>query len=380
MHFETRAIHAGYDPFDHFGAVNPPVFLSSTFAQSAPGKHQGFEYARSGNPTRKALEGVLASIEGGEHACAFSSGLGATDSIIKLLSAGDHCIVADDVYGGTFRIFDKTFKRFGIEFSFVDTTRLENVRAAFKPNTKMLFLETPSNPLLKVSDIAALTALAREKKAITVVDNTFATPYLQRPLELGADIVMHSCTKYLGGHSDVVMGAAITRDEKLHQQIAFNQNASGAVPGGLDCYLVHRGIKTLGVRVEKSCDNAEQVVSFLLEHKRVTKIFYPALEQHVNHDVAARQMRRFGAMISFEIDGSVADGVKVVSDRKVWTLGESLGGVESLLEHPASMTHASIPKEMRAKAGLNDGLIRLSVGIEDPRDLIEDLKNGLESY
>lgn len=380
MHFETRAIHAGYDPFDHFGAVNPPVFLSSTFAQSAPGKHQGFEYARSGNPTRKALEGVLASIEDGEHACAFSSGLGATDSIIKLLSAGDHCIVADDVYGGTFRIFDKTFKRFGIEFSFVDTTNVENVRAAFKPNTKMLFLETPSNPLLKVSDIAALTALAREKKAISVVDNTFATPYLQRPLELGADIVMHSCTKYLGGHSDVVMGAAITRDPQLHQQIAFNQNASGAVPGGLDCYLVHRGIKTLGVRVERSCDNAEQVVSFLLEHKRVTRIFYPALEKHVNHDVAARQMRRFGAMISFEIDGSVADGVKVVSDRKVWTLGESLGGVESLLEHPASMTHASIPKEMRAKAGLNDGLIRLSVGIEDPRDLIEDLKNGLESY
>jgi cystathionine beta-lyase/cystathionine gamma-synthase len=380
MHFETRAIHAGYDPFDHFGAVNPPVFLSSTFAQSAPGKHQGYEYARSGNPTRKALEGVLASIEGGEHACAFSSGLGATDSIIKLLSSGDHCIVADDVYGGTFRIFDKTFRRFGIEFSFVDTTNVENVRAAFKPNTKMLFLETPSNPLLKISDIAALTALAREKKAISVVDNTFATPYLQRPLELGADIVMHSCTKYLGGHSDVVMGAAITRDPKLHQQIAFNQNASGAVPGGLDCYLVHRGIKTLGVRVEKSCDNAEQIVSFLLEHKRVTKIFYPALEKHVNHDVAGRQMRRFGAMISFEIDGSVADGVKVVSDRKVWTLGESLGGVESLLEHPASMTHASIPKEMRAKAGLNDGLIRLSVGIEDPRDLIEDLKTGLESY
>lgn len=380
MHFETRAIHAGYDPFDHFGAVNPPVFLSSTFAQSAPGKHQGYEYARSGNPTRKALEGVLASIDGGEHACAFSSGLGATDSIIKLLSSGDHCIVADDVYGGTFRIFDKTFRRFGIEFSFVDTTNVENVRAAFKPNTKMLFLETPSNPLLKISDIAALTALAREKKAISVVDNTFATPYLQRPLELGADIVMHSCTKYLGGHSDVVMGAAITRDPKLHQQIAFNQNASGAVPGGLDCYLVHRGIKTLGVRVEKSCDNAEQIVSFLLEHKRVTKIFYPALEKHVNHDVAGRQMRRFGAMISFEIDGSVADGVKVVSDRKVWTLGESLGGVESLLEHPASMTHASIPKEMRAKAGLNDGLIRLSVGIEDPRDLIEDLKAGLESY
>lgn len=380
MHFETRAIHSGYDPFDHFGAVNPPVFLSSTFAQSAPGKHQGFEYARSGNPTRKALEGVLASIEGGEHACAFSSGLGATDSIIKLLSAGDHCIVADDVYGGTFRIFDKTFKRFGIEFSFVDTTRIENVRAAFKPNTKMLFIETPSNPLLKVSDIAALTALAREKKAISVVDNTFATPYLQRPLELGADIVMHSCTKYLGGHSDVVMGAAITRDAQLHQQIAFNQNASGAVPGSLDCYLVHRGIKTLAVRMERACDNAEKVVTFLTEHPKVKSVYYPALAQHRNHDVARKQMKRFGAMISFEIKGSVADGVKVVSGRKVWTLGESLGGVESLLEHPASMTHASIPADMRKKIGLDDGLIRLSVGIEHPDDLIEDLAEGLDSY
>ena len=380
MHFETRAIHAGYDPFDHWGAVNPPVFLSSTFAQSSPGKHQGFEYARSGNPTRKALEDLLANLEGGEHACAFSSGLGATDSIIKLLSSGDHCVVADDVYGGTFRIFDKTYRRFGIDFTFVDTTNPENVAAAIKDNTKMLFLETPSNPLLKISDIASLAKLARDKGVISVVDNTFATPYLQRPLELGADIVMHSCTKYLGGHSDVVMGAAVTKDSKLHERIAFNQNASGAVPGALDCYLVHRGIKTLGVRVDKSCDSAEQIVSFLLEHKRVTKVHYPALNEHVNHEVAAKQMKRFGAMISFEIDGSVADGEKVVSDRRVWTLGESLGGVESLLEHPASMTHASIPKEMREKAGLNDGLIRLSVGIEDPRDLIEDLRKGLESY
>ncbi|MBZ0137972.1 MAG: cystathionine gamma-synthase [Planctomycetes bacterium] len=380
MHFETRAIHAGYNPFDHFGAVNPPVFLSSTFQQSAPGKHQGFEYARSGNPTRQALEGVLASIENGEHACAFSSGLGATDSILKLLNAGDHVIVADDVYGGTFRIMDKTFQRYGIEFTWVDTTNVENVKGAFKANTKMLFLETPSNPLLKISDIEALTNLAKEKKAISVVDNTFASPYLQRPLDLGADIVMHSCTKYLGGHSDVVMGAAVTRNEKLNQQIAFNQNASGAVPGALDCYLVHRGIKTLAVRMEQGCDNAERIVSFLLEHKRVTKVFYPGLKDHVNHNVAARQMKRFGAMISFEIDGSVADGVKVVSDRRVWTLGESLGGVESLLEHPASMTHASIPKAMREKAGLNDGLIRLSVGIESAEDLIEDLRKGLESY
>ena len=380
MHFDTRAIHAGYDPFDHFGAVNPPVFLSSTFAQTQPGKHQGFEYARTGNPTRKALEHVLASLEGAEHACAFSSGMGATDSVIKLLGKGDHCIVADDVYGGTFRIFDKTYKRFGIEFSFVDTTSVESVAAAFKANTKMLFLESPSNPLLKVSDIAALTALAREKGAISVVDNTFATPYLQQPLALGADLIVHSATKYLGGHSDLVLGAVIARTPELAEQIAFNQNSSGAVPGPLDSYLVHRGIKTLGVRMERSCDNAERIVSFLLGHKKVTTVFYPGLDIHPNHETAKRQMKRFGAMIGFEIDGSVADGVEVVSGRRVWTLGESLGGVESLLEHPASMTHASIPKEMREKAGLNDGLIRLSVGIEHVDDLIEDLSEGLESY
>lgn len=380
MHFDTRAIHAGYNPFDHFGAVNPPVFLSSTFRQASPGKHQGFEYARSGNPTRRALERQLAALEEGDHACAFSSGLGASDAIIKLLSAGDHVVCADDVYGGTFRIFTQTYARLGIEFTFVDTTDVENVRAAIKDNTKMLFIETPSNPLLKVSDIAALAALAREAGAISVVDNTFASPYLQQPLNLGADIVMHSCTKYLGGHSDLVMGAAVTNRDKLAEQIAFNQNASGAVPGALDCYLVHRGVKTLGVRMERSCDNAEQIVSFLLEHDRVSKVHYPALKDHMNHEVAESQMSRFGAMISFEIEGSVADGEKAVSDRKVWTLGESLGGVESLLEHPASMTHASIPKEMREKAGLKDGLIRLSVGIENVDDLIADLKQGLESY
>ncbi|MBX3458376.1 MAG: PLP-dependent transferase [Planctomycetes bacterium] len=380
MHFDTIAIHAGYNPFDHFGAVNPPVFLSSTFAQAGPGKHQGFDYARSGNPTRKALEAQFAALEGAEHGIAFSSGLGATDAIIKLLNAGDHVVCADDVYGGTFRIFDKTYKRLGLEFTFVDTTSVDNVRAAFKANTKMLFIESPSNPMLKVSDIEALAKLARSKGALCVVDNTFATPYLQQPLSLGADIVMHSATKYLGGHSDVVLGVCATKDEALHKRIAFNQNASGAVPGGLDCYLVHRGIKTLGVRVERSCDNAEQIVSYLLEHKRVSKVYYPALTDHVNHDVASRQMKRYGAMISFEIDGSVADGEKVVSGRQVWTLGESLGGVESLLEHPASMTHASIPRELRLKAGLTDGLIRLSVGIEHVDDLIADLEEGLASY
>jgi cystathionine gamma-lyase len=380
MHFETRAIHAGYNPFDHFGAVNPPVFLSSTFAQAGPGRHQGFEYARSGNPTRNALEALIADLEDGEYGLSFSSGLGATDAVIKLLSAGEHVVCADDVYGGTFRIFDKTYRRLGIDFTFVDTTRPENVERAWRPETRLLFLESPSNPLLKISDIRELTRFAREKGGLSVVDNTFATPYLQRPLGLGADIVLHSATKYLGGHSDVVQGALATADVGLAEKLRFNQNASGAVPGALDCYLVHRGIKTLGVRMERSCDNAEQVVSFLLEHKRVTRVYYPALEGHVNHAVAARQMRRFGAMISFELDGSVADGEKVVSGRRVWTLGESLGGVESLIEHPASMTHASIPKEMRERAGLSDGLIRLSVGIEHALDLIADLEEGLASY
>ncbi|MCC6466169.1 MAG: aminotransferase class I/II-fold pyridoxal phosphate-dependent enzyme [Planctomycetes bacterium] len=380
MHFDTRAIHAGYNPFDHFGAVNPPVFLSSTFAQTRPGQHQGFEYARSGNPTRKALEDLLAAIEEGEHGFAFSSGLGATDTVLKLLNAGDHLVMADDVYGGTFRIVDKTFTRLGITYTRVDTTNPAAVKAAITPKTRMMLLESPSNPLLKISDIAALTKIAREAKLISVVDNTFATPYLQRPLELGADIVLHSATKYLGGHSDVVLGALVTRNKELAEKIRFNQNASGAVPGFLDCYMVHRGIKTLGVRVERSCDNAERVVSFLLEHQRVAKVYYPALNDHPNHDVAARQMKRFGAMIAFEIKGSVADGEQVVSGRRVWTLGESLGGVESLLEHPASMTHASIPRELRQKAGLNDGLIRLSCGIEHADDLIDDLKEGLAAY
>lgn len=380
MHFDTRAIHAGYDPFDHFGAVNPPVFLSSTFAQTGPARHQGYDYARSGNPTRQALEGVMANLENGAQACAFSSGMGATDAVIKLLSAGDHCVVADDVYGGTFRLFDKTFSRLGIEFSFVDTTDAAQVEAAMKESTKMLFLESPSNPLLKISDIAALTRLAREREVISVVDNTFATPCLQRPLDLGADIVLHSATKYLGGHSDVVLGLTVCKSDDLAERITFNQNATGAVPGPLDCYLVHRGIKTLGLRVDRACDNAEQIVSFLLEHKRVVKVFYPALKEHVNSEIAARQMKRFGAMISFEIDGSVGDGEQVVSGRRVWTLGESLGGVEALIEHPASMTHASIPKELREKAGLKDGLIRLSVGTEHPGDLIEDLAAGLEAF
>lgn len=380
MEFDTRAIHAGYDPAKHFGAVNPPVFLSSTFAQSAPGQHQGYEYARSGNPTRDALEHVMASLEGGACGMAFSSGLGATDSIAKLLNPGDHVVVADDVYGGTFRLFDKTFARMGVEFTWVDTTRADNVAEAFRDNTKMLFLESPSNPLLKISDIAGLTKLARDRGVTSVVDNTFASPYLQNPIVLGADLVMHSATKYLGGHSDVVLGVVVAATKELGEQIAFNQNASGAVPGALDCYLVHRGIKTLGVRMERSCDNAEKIVEFLGNHERVTKVFYPGLTSHANHEIANRQMKRYGAMISFEIEGSVADGEKAVSGRKVWTLGESLGGVESLLEHPASMTHASIPAEKRAAAGLTDGLVRLSVGIEDASDLIEDLREGLESY
>jgi len=380
MHFDTRAIHAGYDPFDHYGAVNPPVFLSSTFAQTSPGKHQGYDYARTTNPTRKALEGVLASLEEGEFSSAFSSGMGATDAIIKLLNSGDHVVIADDVYGGTFRLFDKTYKRLGIDFTMVDTTKVANVEKAITPKTKMLYLESPSNPLLKISDLEALCRLARSRNFLSVVDNTFATPCLQTPLNLGADIVMHSATKYLGGHSDAVLGATVTRSPELAQRIQFNQNASGAVPGFLECYLVHRGIKTLGIRMERACDTAEMVVSFLLEHKRVAKVHYPSLDSHANHAIAARQMKRFGAMIAFEIEGSVADGERVVSGRRVWTLGESLGGVESLVEHPASMTHASIPRELRLNAGLSDGLIRLSCGVEAPEDLIADLDEGLNSY
>jgi cystathionine gamma-lyase len=390
--FATRAIHAGYDPHEHFGAVNPPVFLTSTYAQREPGKHAGFEYSRSGSPTRAPLERLLADIEGADRGFAFSSGLAAIDTIIKATcNPGDHVVSADDVYGGTFRLFDKTFAPWGMKFDFTDTSDPANVKKLLRENTKLVWLESPSNPLLKISDIAAVAKLVHSVGALLVVDNTFATPCLQRPIELGADIVMHSATKYLGGHSDVVLGCAMVRGGisvkrpklgtvPLGDAIAFHQNASGGVPGPLDCYLVHRGIKTLAIRMDAHCGNAEKIAAFLSKHRRVTRVMYPGLTSHGNHAVAKRQMSRFGGMISFEIDGSVADGVKVVSGRRFWTLGESLGGVESLIEHPCSMTHASIPRELRMKTGLNDGLIRCSAGIEDAGDLIEDLAEGLASY
>ncbi len=390
--FSTKAIHAGFDPYQHFGAVNPPVFLTSTFAQEVPGKHQGFEYSRSANPTRSALEGLLAAIEGGDQGFAFSSGLAACDTLLKaILKPGDKVVYADDVYGGTYRLFDKTFESFGIHFEQVDTTKLEAVEAALKSPTKLVWLESPSNPLLKISDIQAVAKLAHDNGALLAVDNTFATPYLQQPLKLGADVVLHSATKYLGGHSDVVLGALICNDSpmledpklgkiSLADAIRFHQNASGGVPGPLDAYLVHRGIKTLGVRMDRHCESALKIVEFLSAHERVQKVYYPGLESDPGYQVAQKQMKAFGGMISFEIEGSIEDGVNVVSGRRFWTLGESLGGVESLLEHPCSMTHASIPPELRKKAGLDDGLIRLSVGIEDVQDLIEDLDQGLKSY
>ncbi len=390
--FATTAIHAGYDPFAHFGAVNPPVFLTSTYAQKAPGQHQGYDYSRSGSPTRAALEAQLAAIEGAEYGFAFSCGMAAIDCVIKsTLLPGDHLLSADDVYGGTFRLFDKTYEPLGIDISYVDTSDPANVAKAIRPNTKLIWIESPSNPLLKVTDISAVAKLAHEAGAKLVVDNTFATPYLQRPLALGADIVMHSATKYLGGHSDVVLGAVMLNGGnelerpklgriELRQSIAFHQNATGGVPGPLDSFLVHRGIKTLALRMEQHCSSAMKLAQFLEAHPKVERVIYPGLASHPQHSIARRQMQGFGGMISFEIKGSVEDGVKVVSNRKWWTLGESLGGVESLIEHPCSMTHASIPRELRMKAGLNDGLIRCSVGIEDTDDLIADLDAGLAAF
>jgi len=390
--FSTRSIHAGYDPNKHLGAVNPPVFMTSTYAQEEPGKHQGFEYSRTGNPTRHALELLLANLEGAGRALAFGSGSAASDAILKTtLKSGDRVLYADDVYGGTFRLFDKAYSNFGIHFDRVDTTDLDAVKAAIKPGTRIIWMESPSNPLLKVSDIAGLAKIAHEAGALLVVDNTFATPYLQQPIAHGADIIVHSATKYLGGHSDVVLGCVMARagvkielpklgEMDLGDALAFHQNSTGGTPGPMDSYLVHRGIKTLALRMERHCDNAEKIAAFLEGHKRVTKVIYPGLASHAGHAVAQRQMSRYGGMISFEIDGSIADGVSVVSGRRFWTLAESLGGVESLIEHPCSMTHGAIPKPLRQAAGLEDGLIRLSTGIEDAGDLIADLEEGLNAY
>ncbi len=375
--FSTLAVHAGQQADPETGAVMTPIYQTSTYAQESPGKHRGYEYSRTHNPTRTAYQQCVAALEGGKHALAFASGLATTDAIIKLLSAGDHVVCGDDVYGGTFRIFDKVFRRLGIDFTFVDMSDLSKTEAAFKSNTRLLWTETPTNPMLKVVDIQALTDLARKKGAISVVDNTFMSSYFQKPLALGADIVVHSVTKYMNGHSDVVGGIAVMNRDDLHDQLRFLQNAVGAVPAPMDCFLVMRGLKTLPVRMERHAQNAMAIARFLEEHPKVEKVIYPGLESHPQHALARRQMSGFGGMITFFIRGGLPEARSFLEKVKVFTLAESLGGVESLIEHPAIMTHASIPAETRKTLGIHDNLIRISVGIEDLEDLRADLNQAL---
>ena len=378
MKFETRAIHAGQHPDPSTGAVMTPVYLTSTYVQEAPGVHQGYEYSRTGNPTRSALEGNLASLEGGTHGLCFASGLAATDAVLKLMEPQDHVVAGNDLYGGTHRIFTQVYQPMGIGFDFVNTGDPDQVRDAITDKTRMVWLETPTNPLLRITDIAAVSEICREKGVLLVVDNTFATPYLQQPLALGADIVVHSVTKYLGGHSDVVGGALITSDDALHEKLAFIQNAVGGVPGPLDCFLTLRGTKTLAVRMDRHCENAAKIAAWLESDSRIGKVFYPGLESHSGYEVASRQMRAPGGMISFELAGaSEEEARKMVSRTKVFALAESLGGVESLIEHPPSMTHGAIPVETRRAEGLSDGLIRISVGIESVEDLLQDLDDAI---
>ncbi len=379
MKFATKAIHAGQEPDKSTGAIMTPIYQTSTYVQQSPGKHLGYAYARGKNPTRTALEHCIASLENAKHGLCFSSGMGASDAIIKLLKPGDGVIATDDLYGGSYRMFEKIFSNYGIKFHYADMTDVSNIGKHINGKTKMLWVETPTNPLMKIIDIAACTKIAKEKGLTLVVDNTFASPYLQNPLDLGAHIVMHSVTKYLGGHSDVVMGALCTNDDKLFEQLAFILNSCGANPGPMDCFLVLRGIKTLHVRMQRHCENGRKVAEFLRGHKKIDKVYWPGLPDHPNHTVAKKQMKDFGGMISFTMKGnSMEEAFRLASSMKVFSLAESLGGVESLIGHPASMTHASIPKAEREKSGVVDSLLRLSVGIEDGDDLLEDLKQALE--
>ena len=379
LHFNSKTIHGGQQPDKGYGAVMPPVYLTSTYAQSSPGDHQGYEYSRTHNPTRTALEASLASIENGTDGFCFGSGMAAIDAVIKLLSPGDEVISTNDLYGGSYRIFTKIFQDLGIVFHFVDMQDPANVAAKINPKTKLIWVETPTNPMMNVVDITAMSQLVADKDIYLAVDNTFASPYLQQPLSLGADIVMHSATKYLGGHSDVILGVLVVRDAALAELLSFIQNASGAVCGPLDAFLVLRGIKTLHVRMQRHCENGEKIARFLADHPAVDRVYWPGFESHPNHEVAKRQMNGFGGMISFvQQDDSLEKATQTIEKLKLFTLAESLGGVESLAGHPASMTHASIPKAEREKSGVVDGLIRLSVGIEDSNDLIADLKQALE--
>jgi len=378
MKAATKFIHAGAEPDPSTGAIMTPIYQTSTYVQEAPGKNKGYEYARSQNPTRKALEDALAIIENGKYGLAFSSGVAATDAVIKLLEPGDEVICGNDMYGGTYRLFTKVFEKFGIKFIYVDTTNPSNIKAAITPKTKLVWLETPTNPLMNITDIAAVAALTNGKKILLAVDNTFASPYLQNPLDLGADIVMHSVTKYLGGHSDVIQGCLVMNDKELREKLYFLQKSCGAVPGPMDCFLVLRGIKTLHVRMKQHCENGRIIANWLRNHSKVGKVYWPGFEDHPGYAVAKKQMLDFGGMISFELkDNSIEEAKRVLSSTHLFSLAESLGGVESLINHPASMTHASIPREERIKNGLSDSLIRLSVGIEDADDLIEDLKKAI---
>ena len=378
MKLATKFIHAGVVPDPSTGAIMTPIYQTSTYVQSAPGQHKGYEYARSQNPTRKALEDALAAIENGKFGLSFSSGVAATDAVIKLLSPGDEVIAANDMYGGTYRLFSKVFAKFGIKFHYVDMGTADNIRQYINANTKLIWTETPTNPLMNITDIAALSGIAKEHKILLVVDNTFATPYLQNPLDLGADIVMHSATKYLGGHSDVIHGCLMLNDADLREQLFFIQKSCGAVPGPQDCFLILRGIKTLHVRMQRHCENGEKVAHFLRNHPKVERVYWCGFEDHHNYDIAKKQMRGFGGMMSFTLkDESAENTTRVLSSTKVFALAESLGGVESLINHPASMTHASIPRDERIKNGLSESLIRLSVGIEDADDLIDDLKQAI---
>jgi len=378
MKLATKFIHAGAEPDPSTGAIMTPIFQTSTYVQEAPGKNKGFEYARSQNPTRQALEEALAIIENGKFGLAFGSGVAATDAVIKLLEPGDEVIAASDMYGGTYRLFTKIFEKFGIKFIYTDTTHADNIKKLVSKKTKLIWLETPTNPLMNISDITAVSILAKEAGAWLCVDNTFASPYLQNPLDLGADIVMHSSTKYLGGHSDVIQGALVMNDAALREKLYFIQKSCGAVPGPMDCFLVLRGIKTLHVRMQQHCLNGEKIAHWLRNNSKVAKVYWPGFEDHPGYAIAKKQMRGFGGMISFVLkDESERETKRVLSSTKLFALAESLGGVESLINHPASMTHASIPREERIKNGLPDSLIRLSVGIEDADDLIADLEKAI---
>ena len=378
MKLATKFIHAGVEPDPSTGAIMTPIYQTSTYVQESPGHNKGFEYARSQNPTRFALEAAMAQIENGKHGLVFSSGVAATDAVIKLLQPGDEVIAANDMYGGTYRLFTKVFEKFGIVFKYVNMQNVKNIKPMINKKTKLIWTETPTNPLMNITDIAAVADLAKEHHVLLCVDNTFASPYLQNPLDLGADIVMHSATKYLGGHSDVIQGSLVMNDAALRDQLYFIQKSCGAVPGPQDCFLVLRGIKTLHVRMQRHCENGEKIAEFLRKHNKVAKVYWPGFKDHPNHKIAKKQMRGFGGMISFELkDESKKETKRVLSSTKVFALAESLGGVESLINHPASMTHASIPREERIKNGLKDSLIRLSVGIEDADDLIEDLKKAI---